>query len=273
MWYGPSRLLWNAMLLPSGLHEGRTFVAVLLVSCRIGEAPIALAWAVRSMTASAKYRTRRAYMRLITRPRARPRTSASARTRARAGSRTLRSTRLPGEAKAVPGSLPSPRSWQRTRSLRRNRLRRGSPESRAGPKLRPNASCVAAAGDTRRRAAALCRSLPARRRRALLDPGRRDGGHQRPARERVAEVVEQLDDDAHHRGDVERRRDPETEARHRHDVPRRLDQTRDGDEREEDRPAGEFDDLLVERELSCGRPRLAEVDAQQLRVRAAYPRR
>src|SRR6267143_1744791 len=38
MWYGPSRLLWNAMLLPSALHAGRTFVAVLLVSWRIGDA-------------------------------------------------------------------------------------------------------------------------------------------------------------------------------------------------------------------------------------------
>src|SRR6266542_3837619 len=188
MWYGPSRLLWNAMLLPSELHDGRTFVAVLLVSWRIGDAPIALACAVSSMTASARYRTRSAYMRpMATRSATRPRTSSSAGTRERAGSRSLRSTRLRGEAKAVPGSLPSPRSWQRTRSLRRNRLRRGSPESRADPKLRPNASWVAAPDDAGRRAAALRRTLPAGRRRALLDPGGRHGGHQRPAREGVTE--------------------------------------------------------------------------------------
>src|SRR6266540_6580999 len=38
MWYGPSRLLWNAIRFPSGLSTGRRFAACVVVSCRIGEA-------------------------------------------------------------------------------------------------------------------------------------------------------------------------------------------------------------------------------------------
>src|SRR5438093_7634826 len=57
MWYGPSRLLWNAMRFPSGLHAGRRFEAVVFVSCRIGDAA-SLTYAVTSARNAARYRAR-----------------------------------------------------------------------------------------------------------------------------------------------------------------------------------------------------------------------
>src|SRR2546426_5579744 len=57
MWYGPSRLLWNAMRLPSGLHAGRRFDAVVFVSCRIGDAA-SLTYAVTSARNAARYSAR-----------------------------------------------------------------------------------------------------------------------------------------------------------------------------------------------------------------------
>ena len=82
-------------------------------------------------------------------------------------------------------------------------------------------------------------------------------------------MVEELYDDDHHSRDVQGRREPEDEARHRYDVAAGLDETGDGDECEDDRPARELDDLLVERELPRRRTGLAKIDAQQLRVAAA----
>src|SRR2546425_2848051 len=57
MWYGPSRLLWNAMRFPSGLHAGRRFDAVVFVSCRIGDAA-ALTYAVTRARNAARYSAR-----------------------------------------------------------------------------------------------------------------------------------------------------------------------------------------------------------------------
>src|SRR2546428_5939711 len=57
MWYGPSRLLWNAIRFPSGLHAGRRFDAVVFVSCRIGDAA-SLTYAVTSARNAARYSTR-----------------------------------------------------------------------------------------------------------------------------------------------------------------------------------------------------------------------
>src|SRR4030088_3313666 len=196
----------------------------------MGDAAIALACAVSSRTANARYRTRSAYMRpMATSSSRHPPTSASERTRERAGSRTLRSTRLPGEAKAVPGCLPSPPSWPRTRWSGKNRRPRGSRGSKGVPTRPPLASRVATPeGTCRRRTAVLAAALPAGRRAildegrparvpqagvALVDPGRGDGRHQRPARERVTEMVEQLYDDPHHSRDMQGGGQPQDEAR------------------------------------------------------------
>src|SRR5439155_16448436 len=105
---------------------------------------------------------------------------------------------------------------------------RGSPGSKQVPKERRAASRVATTGDARRRGLALAGALPDS---ALFHPGRGDRANQRPARERVTEVVEKLDDDDDHGRDMQGRREPEDKARHRNDVAAGLDETGDRDER------------------------------------------
>src|SRR5438132_5008505 len=67
MWYGPSRLVWNAMRFPSGLHTGRRFDALVCVSWRIGDAPTVVP-PLTNATHAARHSTRTSSMRVISAP-------------------------------------------------------------------------------------------------------------------------------------------------------------------------------------------------------------
>src|SRR5258706_8687376 len=167
----------------------------------------------------------------------------------------------------------SPRAWPSSRQRRpgpSRRPERGSGGTREGPGARRRASLLTPAD---RSGFATSRGSGPRLAYPIGQPTGGDGDDERPARQRVAEVVHGADDEDDHRRDVQGRVGPHDLARYRVRVPQQLHDAGDGDEPDAEAKRGERPHLLVERERARGPGGLPQVDPQQLRDAGAEHRR
>src|SRR6266545_148098 len=232
MWYGPSRLLWNAIRFPSGLSTGRRFAACVVVSCRIGEAE-RLEYPASSTTHAARMSARMLVRRLT-----------SARRRATAD----RAHTLPGQDRRQDRH---DHTTKQERCLGRQTLFR---------------RCVRAKGaddeEVTEHEVAGCPEQHEEREHHLRPATR--------VRDDRSHPIEKEDQDRDHRRDMQCRCDEEDGSRNREDVPQRLDQSGDRNKADRGFPVRKRLDLFVVRELGgTGRRRLA-VEAVATGDRRAY---